>query len=307
MKITLNFLLSAVILAVSVSAVPPVVSGRGGHLRIIDAGENTLEAIFYSADTGIRIRADSVSLTLVSMGNDEVLLSGTKPHGSSLLASVMGASLLVYNATGETGENRKIEFVVPESLVDQTKNALAAAKDERMISQLDRDETQAYIARESAFQRLFEQPEIALLESAARALGDAGIMGYENQGALNFYGVAKALLTAQHRAEEEEEKDGNTDFEAQYVKHDRAGRFKWGWFSGRHWCWNSKEYCYRCPVGDKCRGRCGPGCWWCWSFLCDSCCYQQGCYDHDICCRDYGYLSTECLIPIPFRCSGYNC
>ena len=319
MKMTL-VILSALILAVTVSAVPPT-GPRDGRLRIIDVGESTLEALFYNADTGIRIHADSVSLTLLSMSNDQVLLSGTRPHDSSLMISVMGSSFLQY----KTGEQRKVEFIVPESLVDQTKNALAAAKEGRMISQLERDETQAYIARESAFQRLFEQPEMALLENAVTALGDAGIMGYENQGALNFYGVAKALLTAQHKTEEEEEEDeGSTDNEAQYDGGDRhnsarqyisestryrgeSSRFKRGWWwsdsSSSSDCSNS---CLKCPIGSDCRGRCGPGCWWCWSLVCGDCCYHQGCYDHDLCCAR-SFFSWGCLVPIPFSCSRYNC
>ena len=297
---TLVILLSAVILAVTVSAAPP--SGpRDGRLRIIDVGESTLEAIFYNADTGIRIRADSVSLTLLSMSNDQVLLSGTRPHGSSFLTSVMGSSFLQYNTTLETGEQRKVEFIVPESLVDQTKNALEAAKEERMISQLNQDETEARTARESAFQRLFEQPEIALLESAARALGDAGIMGYENQGALNFYGVAQALIKAQQREEgneEEGENEGNINVD---TEEKIAGRSK------RAYCSYSGDYCYYCPIGSSCLGRCGPGCWWCWWWVCGSCCYHQGCFDHDMCCSIYGFFSWSCLVPIPFSCSGYNC
>ena len=306
MKTTLVFL-SAIILTVTVSAVPPSGS-RDGRLRIIDVGENTLEAIFYNADTGIRIRADSVSLTLISMSNDQVLLSGTRPHGSSFLTSVMGSSFLQYNTTLETGEQRKVEFIVPESLVDQTKNALEAAKEERMISQLNQDEAEARTARESAFQRLFEQPELALLESAARALGDAGIMGYEHQGALNFYGVAKALLTAQRRDEtEENEPERNTDVEENHE--DSTSRFKRLFGYTLCWDWvNIVTICRdgNCPQGPDCVGRCGPLCL-CWWFVCLNCCYNQGCYDHDMCCSERGFFSWECLIPLPFSCSRYRC
>ena len=309
---TLVILLSAVLLAVTVSAVPPSGS-RDGRLRIIDVGENTLEALFYNADTGFRIRADSVSLTVISMSNDQVLLSGTRPHGSSFLTSVMGSSFLQYNITLETGEQRKVEFIVPESLVDQTKNAFEAAKVERMISQLNQDETEARTARESAFQRLFKQPEIALLESAAIALGNAGIMGYENQGALNFYGVAKALLTAQNRDEtEENEPEGNMDVEEDEEDNEEDSTSGFKGLLGYTLCWdshyNTATTCREgnCPQGPDCVGRCGPLCK-CWWFVCLNCCYNQGCYDHDMCCGKHGYVSNECLMPIPFSCSEYSC
>ena len=302
MKMTLVILLSAVLLAVTVSAAPATVSSDG-RLRIIDIGENTLEAIFYNAETGIRIRADSVSLTLISMRNDQVLLSGTKPHGSSMLASIMGASFLVYNTTRETGENRKIEFVVPESLVDQTKNALAAAKEERMISQLDQDETETRTATRSAFHRLFEQPEIALLESAARALGNAGIMGYENQGALNFYAVARALLKS---GREEEEGEGSGDVEEQH-EDDSTGRSKRQWWWGNTvYCENVNRNCRRCPEGNECVGLCGRLCD-CWWWFCLTCCYQHGCYGHDRCCDRHGMDSIQCQMPMDFNCDYFPC
>ena len=292
--------LPAALLAVCVSAVPTE-DQRDGRLQIIEAGDNSLKAIFYTAETGIRIIAESNSLSLISMSSGDILLSGTRPHGSSLLTSVVGSSFLQYKTTSATGEREKLEFVVPESLFDQAKEAIEARKEERLLAQLNRGEEDTTRVRETAFERLFARPEIQLLESASHALGTAGILGQENQGALNFYGVAMSLVKILHR-QNAESGDGsgvNVRYE------DEATRFK-RWF-GYSWCSNTWTFCQTCPVGSDCLGMCGPGCWWCWWYVCLSCCYQQGCYDHDICCGIHGYLSTECAIPIPFSCWGYPC
>ena len=293
MQIGLAFL-STAILAVSVTAVPTcILNPANGTLQLIEVGENTLEAIFYNEETGIRICANSTSLTLISMANDEVLLSGSRPHNTSLLTSVMGSWFLKYATTNETGEQRGVEIAVPESLVDEMKMAVEAMAEEEIISQLN--ETETSTNQETAFEQLFARPELSLLESAAHALGNAGIMGYENQGALNFYGVAMAVLKAQRR----ENNEGSGGLE------DSTSRFKR--LFGLEWCGNSRSICRtgNCPRGAKCLGLCGLGCC-CWR-VCVHCCFNKGCFEHDLCCEKHGYRSIKCLFPISFTCSGYPC
>ena len=293
----------AAMLVASVTAVP-ISYGADGHLHIFEASNvnNVLDAIFYTSETGIHIRGDTTSLTITAMSNNKVLLAGNKPHSSSKLTSVMGSSFLQYESVSEGGERRKVEVIVPESLVDQTKEAIESRKEERIVSRLNGiDETETLTARERAFERLFSRPELTLLENASYALGRAGILGHENQGALNFYGFAIAILRQQHGGSGER---GSGD-SSEVPNENNASRFKrlFGW----RWCSNVGHYCRRCPIGSSCLGRCGPGCWWCWWFVCRSCCYHQGCYDHDICCGRYGYFSSECLVPIGFSCGGYPC
>ena len=60
----------------------------------------------------------------------------------------------------------------------------------------------------------------------------------------------------------------------------------------------------RCPFEMECMGMCGPGCWWCWSFVCGDCCYWEGCYQHDNECRER-FISFSCLLPFNFSCDGY--
>ena len=295
-------LLLTTLMAASLNAAPTdsYAPSSNGRLHIIRVGDNSLEAIFYNADAGIRIRANSLSLSLYSMDGEELLLSGEKLQGSSLFASVMGNSFLGYNTTTEDGRRKIINYVVPDSLADQAKEALESAKLERMLSQLSEDEREQAI--QFAFQELLQRPENTLIESAAVALGRAGVMGYENSGALKFYTVAIALIKARGREEAVGGEEGSETEEDTYTD-DTTGRHK------REYCSNIGLHCTRCPVGPNCLGRCGIGCGTCWSWRCPTCCYHQGCYDHDICCGRDGYFSYACTIHalLYFDCSGYSC
>ena len=60
------------------------------------------------------------------------------------------------------------------------------------------------------------------------------------------------------------------------------------------------------PNNNDCLGMCGKGCT-CWSWVCDDCCFHQGCYEHDKCCEKRFY-STYCLTPFfhSFHCYGFG-
>lgn len=69
---------------------------------------------------------------------------------------------------------------------------------------------------------------------------------------------------------------------------------------------NSCQDMRRDPNRDRCLGMCGPMCW-CWSVVCDDCCFHQGCYEHDRCCGK-NKLSGYCLFPFfyDFSCDSYG-
>ena len=60
---------------------------------------------------------------------------------------------------------------------------------------------------------------------------------------------------------------------------------------------------YKCPGKQNCLGMCGFRCW-CWKWVCGDCCLWQGCYQHDLKCRE-SFFSFSCLLPFGFRCNGY--
>ena len=357
------FVVCGVLLAASVTAVP-ISYSQDGHLHVLEASNNILEAIFFNAEMGIRISSDSDSLSIVSMVDNEVLVSGQKPQGSSSkLTSVMGSTFVKFATTNQEGVSRNVEYSVPKTLIDQTKEALEAGKEDRLSSLLgEQNETETRTTVSVAFERLFERPELGLLESASFALGRAGVLGQENQGALNFYGVAMAVVKQLYRQSEgsgqvNRDQEMQQGGEGALLPQEREqGRFKrlsllppyYGW-CGWSWCYCLIGFCCPtrpspipigpnpipigpnpnlpiskepdqftdtspwlgapscngyCPVGEYCLGRCGPGCWWCWWFVCSTCCFHQGCYDHDVRCGE-DYCTTGCMIPFPFSCDGW--
>ena len=310
-------LLLTILLAVSGSAVPINAPSSDGHLYVIRAADNSLEAIFYNADAGIRIRADSLSLSLYSMDGEELLLSGDKPHGSSLFATVMGHSFLEYNTTLEDGTQKTVDYAVPESLAEQAKEAVESVKVEQVLSQLMDEGTEQAI--ESAFQELLQRPEITLIGSAATALGQAGVMGYKNSGALNFYMAARALARARRGGDGGDSGDEDIDEESyeDMYEYEAMGHHQKRFLaaikphvvsrlSPRRYCHNNGHTCRKCPKGSHCLGMCGPGCHTCLKFMCGDCCFHKGCYDHDKCCERNAW-GMACLIPIGFNCLFYVC
>jgi hypothetical protein len=308
------------VLFIAVSA-NPITYEQEGRLHIINAGNNILEAIFFTEEMGIGIYGDNSNITIISMSDHEVLLSGSAPSDSSRLYRVLGTNFLQQTTTGENGEPIKHQFIVPESLIDRVKEDIKTRKEQRITSQLTgQSETEAKTAQALALMRLFTQREISLIEPAAKALGRAGVMGYENQGALHFYAVAMALI----RAQDPQNTEGSGgEYIDGHELHNRRTKRGWWWSPptvppSKVRCTRSNSNCNpgRCISGTSCNGkcadepncvgRCGPGCWWCWSWFCGDCCYNHGCYEHDICCTTY--LSFGCAIPIGFSCTaGYTC
>ena len=314
-----GFLLPFLAVLFIAASANPITYEQEGRLHIINAGNNILEAIFYTEETGIGIYGDNSNITINSMSDHEVLMAGSAPSDSSRLYRVLGTNFLQQTTTGENGEPIKHQFIVPESLIDRVKEGIKTRKEQRITSQLTgQSETEAKTAQALSLMRLFTRREISLIEPAAKALGRAGVMGYENQGALNFYGVAMALIKA--RDPQNTSGYGSGEYIDGHELHNRRIKRGWWWWSPSP-CSRSNSDCDtgtcvrgtpscngKCADEPDCVGRCGPGCWWCWSFVCGDCCYNHGCYEHDICCGgNNGYFSFGCAIPIGFSCSGYSC
>ena len=349
----------------------PMTNEQESRLQIINAENNVLEAIFFIAETGIRIYGDSSSITVTSMSNNEVLMSGSAPSDSSRLYRVLDSNFLQEKTTGENGEPIKHQFIVPESLIDRVKEDFKTRKEQRITSQLtEQSASEVRTAEEQAFLRLFSRHEISLIRPAAKALGRAGVMGYENRGALYFYGIAMALGKALHR--QNMNSSGNWEGSGDATDMGRRKRQfiddplpdfptltpphpcnycpilrprPWqcqisplsSIFLGRQstqqqglllapgcrCCSCSDTICRSgtcipgtrlcngmCPDWLNCYGRCGgePGCTECIREMCGTCCYQKGCYDHDMCCEDRGYMSGPCMYLFDFDCTeGYTC
>ena len=73
------------------------------------------------------------------------------------------------------------------------------------------------------------------------------------------------------------------------------------------YCSNSGAYCGTCAIGSNCLGLCGPGCT-CWLYVCGDCCYNSGCYIHDVYSCSGGTDTVLCWVtaPIGLVCTIYQ-
>ena len=133
--------------------------------------------------------------------------------------------------------------------------------------------------------------EVRLLEEAAEAVGKKGLNGKNTPAALPFF--IFTLRVTQLAENSHYSNISSSSTSSIHQRHKRQGYM------------HCADTCPPCP-NDKCIGLCGKGCS-CWKFVCGNCCWHQGCYDHDLCCKR-SWLQTDCLIPVGFRCDQhYKC
>ena len=123
----------------------PITLKQEVYLQIINAENGVLEAVFFTNATGIRISCDHSSISITSMTNDEVLMSGCAPSNSSRRHRVLGSNFLQETTTDENGERRKHQYIVAESMVDQTKEESEATRKEQRINLVRRSSNCAYV------------------------------------------------------------------------------------------------------------------------------------------------------------------
>lgn len=141
-----------------------------------------------------------------------------------------------------------------------------------------------------AMEKLRSKQEMRLLDRVSQALHQEGRYHPITKA---FYVMSMSLL-----GEHNENKPARDPETADYDHHRYLRLFD----KKRNSCQDLRED----PKRDKCLGMCGPKCW-CWSIVCDDCCFHQGCYEHDRCCRK-SKLSGYCLLPFlhDFSCGSYG-
>ena len=161
---------------------------------------------------------------------------------------------------------------------------------------------------------LIGQGQANAIIEAAKALGNAGVMGYNNPAALQFYALAMRLDSAKEKLQAQA-----AEAYAQYLLRSLTSRAK------RHDTMGNGKLltevlaesaeCPECTTGscpymgdqsNGCNGMCGQACN-CWSWACGDCCVHQGCLIHDECCARDGYFSFACLNLFYFSCDNYSC
>ena len=135
---------------------------------------------------------------------------------------------------------------------------------------------------------LSQMEEIALLEDASRAVGERGVTGKNTPMVLPFHMFALKMTRLLDVSSQNAITIEQSPVPVALPSQNKRGAD----------CKKYKKYA-------DCKGLCGKGCN-CWKWVCGDCCYHQGCYDHDVCCEDHGYFSSECL-GVPECDEPYDC
>ena len=279
--------------------------GRKEGLIVKEVGAKKIEGEYHRPNGCIQfsseVRGSDRSLT-VSTTEGEPIVIMRKPKRASMMTMTMGQTkLLVQVNHPSSGLPRYSDYVVPQTFHNLMDVALMQNRvSYALLQHLERRNTNE--TRRRAIEDLVTRSEANSIIEAAKALGNAGVMGTDNPAAQQFYVLAMRLMKIKDMM-----KSGEVDSSD----------------SMPHPLQNSKQRqkrlinfsCPRCITGscpykgdrsNECNGMCGRKCD-CWWWVCGDCCVHQGCVQHDNCCIKHGFYSVACLAPIGFSCSGYSC
>ena len=288
-----------------------------GKLQFLSSTpEQLLVTYSRTPEEGVVIQSeiqDSHHHLSVATLSGEPLLSVTASSATSgpLHWKILGYNILLHQSSLKGEEVRMTEYIVPPLAASRVEREVKQNQISQRLLQLVQamDDKETNATKVSAITQLMARPEMEAVIEVAKALGGAGIYGHESPAALNFYGVALNLAKLQNREtllqqslrEWLEGSEASDSVEVEGRRSRRATCTRPGfWGTIRHRC----SRCYS-SIGTHCLGLCGYGCN-CWRAVCGDCCYHQGCYEHDICCRNYGFWNFRCVLVFPFNCRGYR-
>ena len=278
-------LIAALVLCCKCSALQPQSSG----LHLTSVTDKCISGTFtdYSNGNGIRFFCAPETIFIATLDNRIIVDIGKEVYSdeteSDRIINVEGWTFLHHKGSSgikdiriTTGDAYKIS-----SAADDTEK-LSAIKD--VMDQADKQDMNTHKESvHSSLETFLDDPHAKLIVEAATIMGKVeGLYGSQYPILQPFYATALRLYQATNGQRKGEER-GNV----------RAS------------CVNDGN-CPPCQ-SSGCSGMCGPGCKWCWSWICGDCCFHMGCYDHDLCCGD-DYSSFFCAFPIGFSCnSKFKC
>ena len=146
---------------------------------------------------GMWIEAKQNRLLIRSTGGGETILYGEKKEGSGVFISALGRSFFTMETMQSDRTQIKTDYAIPDSMSEQAKEAFEQRKIERMVEMFDSSNTER--STEQAMQELLQRPEVRALEETVHRLGESGITGAENRGALLFYTTVLQLVKGRER------------------------------------------------------------------------------------------------------------
>ena len=161
-------------------------------VTLVREENDELEASVAWGNDGMRIEAKENRLLIQTTSTSHTFLFGERKAGSGVFISALGNSFLSTETTENDGTVKNTAYIVPSSVVEQAKAAFERGKTERVMPQLVQDEVQS--VTEQTILELVRRPEISVLEKATHVLGEMGVTGAANKGALLFYTTVLQLV-----------------------------------------------------------------------------------------------------------------
>ena len=145
--------------------------------------------------------------------------------------------------------------------------------------------------------------EITLLEHASHAIGEQGVTGKDTPAALPFYMFAlkvtrlldSPIQNATLKQLHERSYGTVISAVARFIFQVGKGFVVKYLTSKIKDLINGSAECKEYQNYSDCKGLCGikRDCRW---FVCEDCCFHQGCFQHDECCERFGYDYERCIV-----------
>lgn len=293
--------LSLVLLLTFFIASSPCVSslGESKDQLIIDLlREDRIDGSFSSPELncGIVFNATTTGLTLSTLSGQKIL-SVEEQVGPVRLVTLSNREFVQHH---EGSEESGTPIHIQDYAVPRYHRSYAGTQDHEtfanLISKLKKINPEKHArVLEKSVNIALSKCEMNLLSDAAIAMGQRGINSRDYPSTLSLYMTASRVasrLNVDINKNLSSNEINNNTYELPPI-HERLKRQ------------DCETECPPCK-SQECLGLCGPGCT-CWKWTCGNCCYNKGCYYHDLCCRAKP-KSLTCLLPMSFDCnSKYEC
>ena len=268
--------------------------------------EDRVDGSYISPDLGCGIVFNGTKDGLVLSSLDgRRLLSTGEPVGPVRLITLGSREFIQHRESDKNSSEDDGEFgteTVRDYAIPKYHGSFADTRDHNtfmnLIQKLRKLNPNAHSrVLEKSVKRALSRCEMRLLSEAAFTMGrHHDITSQEYPSTLPLYMTASRMKSRSNsypKSDDEENLSHHQDDLGS--RHERLKR-------------ESESCLDECPPcqSKECLGMCGPGCD-CWEWSCGNCCYNKGCYSHDLCCRSKPN-SLACLLPISFDCdSEYVC
>ena len=164
-------------------------------VTLLRSEHNELEVRVEWGDEGMRMQIEAKPNTLLirsSANGGETLFYGEKQESLGTFYSALGRSFFTMETTQSDGTRQTTDYSIPSAVNDQAKWAFEQKKIDRMVSLFGREDVQS--STENVIRELTHRPEVRVLEETAHTLGERGVTGRNNRGALLFYTMVLQLV-----------------------------------------------------------------------------------------------------------------